>query len=118
MRGELGMVAGVYGALFVVGFLYNALVGWLERRGYDEGYTAVLVVVGVLITLAGIAVFDWGAAALVGGGLWRRGSGWWGGRGGGTCGPGGRGRMRSGGRCCDVASTVAELGEGGSGPGG
>jgi len=66
----------------VLGGLYNALVGWLERRGYDEGYTAILVVVGVMITLAGIVVLDWGAAMLVLGafassGFWMVMGSWW-----------------------------------------
>ncbi|MDY6877338.1 MAG: hypothetical protein SWK90_14200 [Chloroflexota bacterium] len=82
MGGELGLYAVVYGGLFVVGFLYNVLVGWLERRGYDEGYTAVLVVVGVLVTLAGSAVLDWTAAGKVLGGFvasgfWMIVGSWW-----------------------------------------
>ena len=82
MRYDLGMIAGVYGALFVFGFAYNALVTWLEKRDYDEGYTAILVVVGVLITLIGVAVLDSGAALLVLGafaasGFWMVVGSWW-----------------------------------------
>lgn len=37
--------------LLVFGVIYNLVVGWMERNGYDEGYTAIMVVVGVLVTL-------------------------------------------------------------------
>lgn len=79
---DFGLVLAVYAALFVFGFLYNTLVAWLERRGYDEGYTAILVVGGTLITLAGVAVVDWQAAALTLGafacsGFWMVVGSWW-----------------------------------------
>ncbi len=45
--------------LWVFGVLYDRLVGRLERRGYDRGYTAFLVVGGTAVTLLG-------ATALVG----------------------------------------------------
>lgn len=37
--------------LLLFGLAYNAVVGWLEENGRDEGYTAILVVVGVLVTV-------------------------------------------------------------------
>lgn len=55
IRIESGAFTAVIGALFVFGFLYNLLVGWLQSRGYDEGYTALLVVAGVAVTLLGLA---------------------------------------------------------------
>jgi len=64
---EIGNASGVIrvlAGLFVFGLLYNWAVGWLENRGYDEGYTSFLVVVGVLVTLGGVAVLDWRAALL------------------------------------------------------
>lgn len=39
------------GVLFAFGFLYNAFTAWLERESYDEGYTSILVVGGVGVTL-------------------------------------------------------------------
>jgi len=54
----------VYGLLFGFGFGYNLAVAWVERQGYDEGYTAILVVLGVGVTLCGIAVLDFMAALL------------------------------------------------------
>lgn len=38
-------------SLFLFGMAYNHLVAWLEKQGHDEGYTAILVVVGVLVTV-------------------------------------------------------------------
>lgn len=46
-------LAMVMGGLLLFGIGYNAFVGWLEREGYDQGYTALLVVVGTMVTLAG-----------------------------------------------------------------
>ncbi|MCL4867827.1 MAG: hypothetical protein KJ063_02565 [Anaerolineae bacterium] len=37
---------------FVFGIAYNGFVAWLEKSGRDDGYTAFLVVGGVLTTLA------------------------------------------------------------------
>ena len=39
--------------LFIFGYIYNFLVGWLERNGYESGYTAILVVGGTAMTLLG-----------------------------------------------------------------
>jgi len=55
---ELGgwdLVAVMTG-LLLFGIVYNAFVAWLERRGHDQGYTALLVVAGTLVTLLGAAV--------------------------------------------------------------
>jgi hypothetical protein len=41
----------VFIALAIFGFVYNAGIAYLEKHGYDEGYTALLVVVGVVVTL-------------------------------------------------------------------
>lgn len=47
------LIAVVLGVLTGTGILYNWFVAWLQRKGYDEGYTALLVAVGVMFTLAG-----------------------------------------------------------------
>lgn len=79
---DWGKVAVVYGTLFVGGYAYNALVAWLERMGYDEGYTALLVVAGTLFTLIGVAVIYWQGALLTLGafaasGFWMVVGSWW-----------------------------------------
>jgi hypothetical protein len=61
------LIGAVSGALLLFGFGYNALVAWLERCGYDEGYTSFLVVGGVLGTLGLLALLEWYAALLA---LW------------------------------------------------
>jgi len=54
---ENGRVLGtVLMGLFLLGLAYNALVGRLERTGMARGYTAFLVVAGVLFTLARVGV--------------------------------------------------------------
>lgn len=47
-----------YALLFFFGIGYNWFVGWLERKGYHEGYVAFLVMGGVIVTLGAVAVFD------------------------------------------------------------
>ncbi len=39
------------GGLFVVSWGYNALLAWLERKGYHDGYVSLFVVGGVAYTL-------------------------------------------------------------------
>lgn len=53
---RLGMVLAVFGTLFGFGCLYNRYVARQEDRGHDEGFTAFLVIGGVLVTLVGITV--------------------------------------------------------------
>ena len=49
-------LAGVMGGLLLFGIGYNALVAKLEREGYADGYTALLVVGGTLITVVGATI--------------------------------------------------------------
>jgi ACR3 family arsenite efflux pump ArsB len=46
----------IFLGLFLFGIAYNAFVAWLERAALDRGYTAILVVVGTLVTLGGYAL--------------------------------------------------------------
>jgi hypothetical protein len=50
--------------LLAFGVLYNILVGWLQKQGYDEGYTALEVVGGVAVSLLILALADWQAALI------------------------------------------------------
>lgn len=50
-----GPVWVVFGSLFGFGFFYNWFVSWFNRQGYSDGYTAILVVFGVAVTLCGSA---------------------------------------------------------------
>lgn len=79
---DLGAIIAVFGALFLFGYFYDRVVTWLERNGYDEGYMALLVVGGVLATLAGMALIDWRAAVLglgafTASGFWMVIGSWW-----------------------------------------
>ncbi len=53
-----GTILVVFGALFLFSFFYDRFVDWLQASGYDEGYTAILVVLGVIVTLIGLAIID------------------------------------------------------------
>lgn len=75
MGTDWGLIVTVFGALFALGFGYNLLVGWLQRRGYAEGYEWALVAVGTLLALAGVAIIDWQAALLALGAF--ASAGWW-----------------------------------------
>ena len=62
-----GIVLAVIGAaLLAFGIGYNHAVAWMERTGYSEGYMSLIVVTGVVATLAGVALVDWHAALLSG----------------------------------------------------
>lgn len=64
IRLNLGEVSAVFMALVLFGIAYNALVGWLERRGYTEGYLSLIVAFGVAATLGGAAILSIPAALL------------------------------------------------------
>jgi predicted tellurium resistance membrane protein TerC len=52
---DTARLVGVLVALHVFGWAYNALVAWMEREGRDRGYTAILVIIGNLVTVAAMA---------------------------------------------------------------
>ncbi len=64
---NLGAIAVTAGGLLAFGIAYNWLVLELGRRGYDDGYTWLLVVIGVAVTAvaAGFTI-GWGAVMLLG----------------------------------------------------
>lgn len=72
----------IMGFLFLFGFLYNLLINWMERNGYDEGYTALLVIIGVGVTLVAYSVIDVVPAiemalAFAASGFWMVVGSWW-----------------------------------------
>lgn len=64
IRLDSGTIAAVYLGLALFGVGYNALVEWLERKGYTEGFLSLIVALGVAITLIGVAVLSVQAAIL------------------------------------------------------
>ena len=82
---EIGSVSGLVAVgfgLLLFGVAYNWFVSWMQDNGYDEGYTAILVVIGNGVTLVIVALVDWRAAVLVAGafacsGLPMMAGGWW-----------------------------------------
>lgn len=61
---DLSKVLAVIAALMLFGILYNLIIGWAEEKRYLEGYTALAVALGVLITLVGVALVSWQAAVI------------------------------------------------------
>lgn len=51
--------------MIIFGIGYNKLVGWVERKRYMEGFTAIWVVGGVAMTLFGMLLVDPVAAVLM-----------------------------------------------------
>lgn len=49
---KFGQFMAVISLLFLFGVGYATLVNALHKRGYSEGYTAFLVVIGILATTA------------------------------------------------------------------
>lgn len=54
--GGSGRIMVVLAGLHCFGWLYNLVVAWLIRHGYDEGYMAIIVAIGVSGTLGGIVL--------------------------------------------------------------
>ena len=50
------MIGYVLVGLLLFGLAYNSFVAFLENRHHDQGYTAVLVAVGVFVTVAATAL--------------------------------------------------------------
>lgn len=57
-------LVAVLAVLFVCGLAYNSLVGYLERKHYTEGFLSLVVALGVLMTIVGVAVLSVEAALL------------------------------------------------------
>lgn len=51
IQGESSKFSAAFGAAFLFGVGFNWITAWLGRRGYSEGYTAVLVIIGTGITI-------------------------------------------------------------------
>ncbi|MEZ0396804.1 MAG: hypothetical protein ABWK53_10305 [Anaerolineales bacterium] len=64
IRLDSGVILAVFFGLMLFGIGYNALVAWLERKGYTEGFLSLVVALGVAVTLAGVAVLSIQAALL------------------------------------------------------
>jgi mannose/fructose/N-acetylgalactosamine-specific phosphotransferase system component IID len=61
---DSGRIPGVLIALLLFGVVYNFIVTWIIRQGYDEGYTWMFVIGGVAVTLGGVALIASQAALL------------------------------------------------------
>lgn len=64
IRLDFGIVLAVFFALVLFGVGYNALVAWMDRRGYTEGFVSLIVALGVFVTLCGAAILSIQAALL------------------------------------------------------
>ena len=51
MKKNFIQVISIYVLLALFGWVYNYVIAWLEDRGYDDGFTADYVSIGVLATL-------------------------------------------------------------------
>jgi uncharacterized membrane protein YadS len=70
MRTDSGSILAVLFGLLLFGVGYNGLISWAGRRGYLEGLIWLAVVVGVTITLAGLALLiPWETVLLVAAGF-------------------------------------------------
>jgi hypothetical protein len=80
--GTIPVVWVVAAGLVIFGFVYNQIYGWLEREGYSEGYLALVVAGGVLVTLLGVMAIEVRAGLLALGafvcsGFWMVIGAWW-----------------------------------------
>ena len=56
------VIGPVLFGLTMFGIAFNLVVGWMKE--HKEGYTALLVALGVLVTLAGAALINWQGALI------------------------------------------------------
>lgn len=61
---DLGTISAVFLGLVLFGIGYNALIAWAEKQGYMEGFVSFTVVLGVMVTLGGMAILDYQGALL------------------------------------------------------
>jgi divalent metal cation (Fe/Co/Zn/Cd) transporter len=59
-----GHLLAVILGLALFGIAYNALVAWMERHHYTEGFLSLIVALGVMGTLIGLAFLNAKAALL------------------------------------------------------
>jgi hypothetical protein len=52
IRVEFGQIAGIYAGLLLFGLAFDQVTAWIERSGYLEGFTSLLVAAGVIFTVA------------------------------------------------------------------
>lgn len=63
---DFSLILPVFLALFVFGLGFNWLTAWLHRSGHSDGYTWLLVVIGVGVTLlAAGPVIGWEAVLIL-----------------------------------------------------
>lgn len=67
IRVDFGVVSAIFLGLVLFGISYNRVIGWAEHRGYIEGYTSLMVAVGVVFTLIPLAILSWQFVLLVAG---------------------------------------------------
>ena len=61
-----GLISGIFIALFAFGVAFNMLTSYMSRKGLSEGYTWLLVVIGVLVTvLAAGLVIGWESSGIL-----------------------------------------------------
>jgi len=61
---DLGTIVAVFFGLLLFGLWFNTLVAWAEKQGYTEGFLSLIVVLGVIGTLSGMAILDFKGALM------------------------------------------------------
>ena len=63
---DLGAIAATAAFLFIFGLGFNQLINYLHRRGWNDGFTWLEVVIGdTVVVLAAGFTLGWGAALLM-----------------------------------------------------
>lgn len=69
IRVDYGLITGIFAGLILFGIGFNALTDWMERKGYMEGITSLMVALGVAFTIAPFAFISLPFALLIAGGF-------------------------------------------------
>lgn len=64
IRVDFGQITAVLAVLTLFGVGYETFVAWLTRKHYTEGFLSLLVALGTLVTLVGLAILSIPAAIL------------------------------------------------------
>jgi predicted tellurium resistance membrane protein TerC len=69
IRVNFGQLSGIFFGLVLLGIGYNLLTAWLERHGYMDGITSLVVALGVALTITPFAVISLPVALMIAGGF-------------------------------------------------
>ena len=69
IRVSFGQLSGIFCGLILLGIGYNLLTAWLERHGYMDGITSLVVALGVALTITPFTMISLPFVLMIAGGF-------------------------------------------------